>query len=464
MMALLQRHTQGAGQKAWLTEMAALVALAAPLVATQLAQMAVLTTDVIMLGRLGKEALAGSALGLTIFNFAFMFAIGPAVSVSPMIAHILGANPKDIAGVRAVVRMGLWVALLFSLPLVMMFWCAEAILITCGQEPALAHAAAQFIRPLSFGLPAVLGYQVLRNYATALRLPRAALIVMILTILFNALGAYALIFGHFGLPRLGLVGSGIASACSYTFSFLAMVAVVQLSPTLRSYRIWRRFHRPDWGRFREVLRLGIPTGLTSLFEGALFMGSTLMMGTFGAAAVAAHQVAINVASITFMVPLGIAQAATVRVGLAAGAENGPGVRRAGYSALTLSISFMSLCGLCFALFAPHIAALYIASDSPANADAIALTASFLQIAALFQIFDGIQVTSSLNLRGLKDARLPMWIAAISYWGVGFPVCFLLSRHMQLGGIGVWLGLATSLFVAAAAMALRFDILSRRRLT
>lgn len=458
----LNHPTQAQGRALWLVEMRALVALSAPLVATQLAQMAVLTTDVIMLGRLGKDALAGSALGLTLFNFAFMFAMGPAVAVSPMIAHILGANPKDIVGVRAVVRMGFWVVLLMALPLAVMFQFAEPILVACGQSPTLAAAAGQFIRPLALGLPCVLGYQVLRNYATALRVPRAPLIVMILTILFNAVGDYALIFGHFGLPRMGLAGSGLASTLSYTFSFVAMIGVVQISPTLKRYRIWRRFHRPDWAKFVEILRLGVPTGMTTLFEGGLFMASTLLMGTFGTAAVAAHQVAINVASITFMVPLGIAQAATVRVGLAAGGGNSLAVRRAGYCALLLSTSFMSLCGLCFALFAPTIAALYIAGDPADNADAILLTASFLKIAAAFQIFDGIQVTASLNLRGLKDARLPMWIAAICYWVLGFPVCIILSKCFHLGGIGVWIGLATSLCTAAIAMAVRFNLLSRRR--
>lgn len=453
---------EATGTSAWIAEIRELMKLAAPLAATQLAQMAIMTTDVVMLGRLGKEALAGAALGNTVFFFTWLMGLGPTAAISPLIAHILGASPNNRAGVRAVARMGLWSVLLLSLPLAAILLFTKEILLAFAQQPALAEAAGRFVRPLCLGLPFSLGYQVLRNYATALGRPNSSLWVMAVTIGFNVFGDYALIFGHFGMPRLELIGAGTASACSYAFCFLAMTVVVFLTPALRKYRIYRRFARPDWSKFAELFRLGMPIGLTMIFEASLFNSATLLMGTFGTASVAAHQIALNVASITFMVPLGIAMAATVRVGLAAGAQDRIGVRRAGTAALAVSVACMSIFALAIALFRHQIAGLYFAANVASNADAIALTAVFLQVAAAFQIFDGIQVTAALSLRGLKDAHMPMWIAAGCYWLIGFPLCIGLGVGLGMEGLGVWIGLAFALFVAAISMCWRFYYLSRQR--
>jgi MATE family multidrug resistance protein len=446
----------------WVVEARELLQLALPLVVTQIAQMAILTTDVMMLGRLSKTALAGAALGNTVFYFAWLLALGPTAAISPMIAHILGARPNDRAGVRAVTRMGFWTVVIVSVPMIIFLMFTKDLLLLLGQRPELAEAASRFVRPLSLGLPFSLGFQVLRNYATALGRPTSSLLVMAVTFTFNIIADYALIFGHFGMPRLELVGSGIASACSYTFSFLAMTAVVLAVSDLRKYRIYRRFFRPDWSRFAELFRLGMPIGMTMMFEIALFNASTLLMGTFGTASVAAHQVALNVPSITFMVPLGIAMAATVRVGLAAGAGDPHGIRRAGYTALAMSTAFMSVAAVILAVFPRQIAGLYFAADSSANADVLALATVFLQVAAAFQIMDGLQVTASLSLRGLKDAHAPMWIAAASYWLAGFPVCWWLGVHAGMKGLGVWIGLAFALMVAAILLCWRFQYLSRDR--
>jgi MATE family multidrug resistance protein len=412
-----------------------------------------------MLSRYSETALAGAGLGNTVFFLCWLIGTGPAAAVSPMVAHILGAHPNDRANVRGVVRMGLWSVLVLWLPLAGLLLSAEPLLLALHQKPELAHAAHLFVLPLCFGLPFSLGFQVLRNYATALNRPNTSLIVMGLTVFFNALGDYALIFGHFGAPRLGLVGSGIASACSYAFSFFAMLAVVYLTPELRKYRMFRRFHRIDWSKFAELFRLGIPIGLTMIFEAMLFNSTMLIMGTFGTEYVAAHQIALNVPSITFMVPLGIALAATVRVGLSAGAGDRPGVRRAGYTAMIVGVAFMTLCATVIGLFPRTIAELYFAPTA-ANAHVIALVVSFLHFAAAFQVFDGLQVVGALALRGLKDARAPMWIAGGCYWLVGFPVCYLLSETFGMKGQGIWIGLAFALFAAAVAMCSRFYYLSR----
>jgi len=349
---------------------------------------------------------------------------------------------------------------MMSIPLIVLMFFTRPILIALGQSVELADAAARFVVPLSFGLPFTLGFQVLRNYSTALSKPNASLVVMLFSIAFNAFGDYALIFGHFGFPRWGLTGSGTASACSLAFSFFAMLAVIRLTPKLRQYRIFRRFNRPDWGKLLELYRLGMPIGMTMIFEAMLFNSATLIMGTFGTATVAAHQISLNVPSITFMVPLGVAMAATVRVGLAAGAGDREAVRRAGWSAIAIATSFMVICAFVIWNFPEQIAQFYFGADLKANADAIALTVVFLHVAAAFQVVDGMQVSAALALRGLKDARAPMWIAGGSYWLAGAPMGLWLAFGEHLKGLGIWMGLAFGLAVAAGAMATRFWYLSR----
>ena len=449
------------GLAGWIAEARALARLALPLMITQLAQMAIMTTDIVMLGRLSSTALASATLGNTVFFLTWLIGFGPASAISPMVAHVVGANPNDRARVRHIARMGLWSVLIVSLPLITVLLFTQPILLALHQKPELARGAAAFTAALCLGLPASLGFQVLRNFATALNRPTAPLIVMAMAIAFNALADYTLIFGHFGFPKLGLVGSGMASAMSFSFTFLAMLGVISWTPALRKYRILRRFWRPVWYELAEVFRLGMPIGLTTIFEAMMFNAATLIMGTFGTASLAAHQIAMNVPSITFMVPLGIAMAATVRVGMAAGRGDGHAVRRAGYSSILMGVGFMAMTSTILWLIPDRIAALYL-PHTAANAAVIRIAITFLHVAAVFQIVDGLQVVASLSLRGLKDARAPMWIAGASYWLAGAPMCAWLAFGENMKGLGIWYGLAFGLFVAAAAMMTRFWLLSRRR--
>ena len=238
-----------------------------------------------------------------------------------------------------------------------------------------------------------------------------------------------------------------------------MIAIVWLTPKLRAYRIFRRFHRPHWEKLLENYRLGMPMAVTLMFEAGLFFSANLIMGSFGTAYVAAHAIAMNVPSITFMVPLGIAMAATVRVGLAAGAGDGNAVRRAGYTAMLTAILFMALCGVIMASYPREIASLYLPATAE-NLAVLALAVAFLRVAAAFQIFDGLQVTAALALRGLKDASAPMWIAGASYWLAGFPMCIALGFGLGMRGFGIWIGLAFGLLVAAVALTTRFYYLAR----
>ena len=448
----------------WLAEARAIGHLAGPLIVTQLAQMAVMTTDVILLGRYSRTALAAAAIGNTVFYFAWLMGSGPAFAVAPMIAQLLGLNPGDKSGVRAAARMGLWAVLAISAPMMVVLWQAKWILLAAHQDPILADNAGKFVRMVSFDLPFALGFQVVRGFTTAVGRPRAGMWVMAATIGFNALMGWALIFGHFGFPRLGIVGSGLATALSGMFSFAALMVVVHADPELRAYRLFRRFARPAVDKLREVFRLGLPMGLAMIFEAMLFNVMTLVMGSFGVVSLAAHQIALNVASITFMVPLGLGMAATVRVGLAAGAGDGHGARRAGLTAMVLGVGFITLCGAAMALWGSPIAQLYVGGRAGQDLAIIAMAALFLKVAAAFQVFDALQVVAGQSLRGLKDAHAPMFIAGGSYWLAGAPACLLLAFTFGLKGFGIWIGLALGLAVAAVALFVRFALLTRDRRT
>lgn len=444
----------------WLAESRALLILALPLIGTQLAQMAIMTTDVVLLGRLSTHALAAGAIGNTVYFFCWIVASGPAFAVAPMLAQWIGARPKDRQGVRVITRMGLWAGLATIAPLLPILLSGEAILLAFGQEERLAADAGRFLVMLCFGLPFAMGFGVLRNFATALERPRAALWVMLMAIAFNAVAGWVLIFGHLGFPALGIAGAGLATSASAAFSFFAMVGVIAATPVLRAYRIWTRFHRPNWARFAEVFRLGLPIGITILFEAMLFNTMTLLVGTFGPEQLAAHQIALNFASVTFMVPLGIAMAATVRVGLFAGAGDQAGARRAGLTAMVMGTGLISVFAVVMLVGGEAIAGLYISGRGASDLEVIRLTALFLMVAAAFQVFDGLQVTAGLSLRGLKDARWPMMLAGASYWLAGAPMCVGLGVGLGLEGLGVWIGLAFGLAVAAFAMASRFHLLTR----
>jgi len=444
----------------WMAEARALMVLAAPLVLTQLAQMAIGTTDLILLGRYSQKALAAVAIGNTVYWFAWLVGGGPASAVSPMIAHILGERAGNRGGVRASLRMGLWAVAIVSIVVTPIMWSARPILLWLHQQPDLAQGAGQFVSLVSIGLPFSLSTMVLSGFATALGHPRAGLWVSLATIVFNALAGWTLIFGHFGAPRLGIVGSGMATSASQVFGFVSMLAIIHINPDLRAYRMFRRFARPARVKLAEVFRLGLPIGVTTLFEAMLFNAMTLLMGTYGAAALAAHQIAMNCASITFMVPMGIGMASTVRVGLAAGGGDIRGARRAGLVALGVGGTFMAVSGVFMGLFGAPLAGLYLGNGARDDAAVTALCARFLLYAAAFQLFDGVQVVGARVLRGLKDARVPMILAGASYWLVGAPVCVFLAVGLNMKGDGIWAGFVVCLAVAAVAMCARFLSLTR----
>lgn len=445
---------------AWRREFIALAAIGAPMGLTQLVQFSINTIDVLMIGRLGPEPLAASALGLVIIYALFLLGFGPAMAVSPLVSQALGADPDNRDDVRRSVRMTLWL-IIFAIPaLSIIFLFTEQIALALGQPAEIAKLAEPYVLAYAPGLPFALGVMVLRNFLAAIERANAPLVFIIVTTALNALLNYLLIYGNWGLPRLELVGAGVASAISHAVGFFALVIYINSEAVAKRFRLFAEFLTPDWARFREVVRLSWPIGLTMIFEGALFNAAVLLMGRIGVNEMAAYQVALNVAALAFMMPLGLSMAGAVRVGLKAGAGDPAGVRRAAVVAVLACCAAIMIVAVPMMLAPFTIAGLYLDAGDPANAAVIALVASFLPIAAAFALFDATQVAANQALRGLKDVRLPMIITGISYWVVGFPISAGLGLFTPLGAVGVWWGLLAGLAAASVLLSARLWMITR----
>ncbi|SFJ64741.1 multidrug resistance protein, MATE family [Bosea sp. OK403] len=428
-----------------------MLALSWPLVLTNVAQTAMTATDVMMMGHLGPDALAAGALGSNLYMAVLIFGIGVMAAVSPMISIELGRNRHAVREVRRTVRQGFWAAVALVGPMWLFLWQAEAILRAMGQDATLAKAAASYVRTLQWGLLPFFLFLVLRGFVASLQRPFAAFVVVLLAVGFNALANWCLMFGRLGFPALGLPGSGLATTLSSVLMVLGLSLVVSFDRRFRRYRLFGRFWVADWPRFWAFWRMGLPIGTTLAFEVVIFNGAAFLMGLIGPASLAAHAIAIQIASLTFMVPMGIGQAATVRVGRAFGAGDKDGVARAGATALVLGIGFMALTALVM-LFAPQwLVVPFLDVEKPGAAEVAVLAASFLLYAAIFQIADGAQVVGSCLLRGLGDTRVPMLFAGLGYWAIGLPLSIALGFFTPLAGIGIWIGLAIALAIVAALM-------------
>ena len=454
-------HSAGRGQVSWRGETRALVRLSVPLVLTNLGQIAMQTTDVLMIGRLGAVPLAASTLAVSVFFMLFIFGMGIAMATAPMIAQDLGRRPSAVREPRRTVRQGFWATLAVGLPSLLVLWQIAPILEAIGQDPDLIAGAEAYTHAAMWGLVPGLWFIVLRNFTAALERPRPALVITLIGIAVNAVADYVLIFGAFGVPAYGLVGAGAATAVSAGFLFVGLLAVVLLDRRMRRYYILGRFWRPDWRRFRDVFNLGLPIAITLTFEVSLFALAAQIMGLIGVAQLAAHQIAIQIASVTFMVPMGLGQAATVRVGLAVGRGDTPGILRAGLLALGLGVGFMALMALVMVTLPRALTGLFLDVALPANAAVVEFAVTFLIIAALFQIVDGGQAIGAGALRGLKDTRWPMVFAGVGYWLIGLGGGIGLAFGLDMGGIGIWYGLAAGLAFTAALMIGRFLLLHRR---
>ena len=448
----------------WRDEIRATVALAWPLILTNVSQSLIQATDVLMLGRVGARTLAAAQLGVNLFVAFLIFGMGLVMAASPMMAKQLGIRRHSVRDVRRTVRQSLWTATAITLPVWLILWHTEGILVAMGEDPGLAADAGRFAHTLQWAMLPALYYLVLRSFVAALERPGWSLIVGLGGVACNAMVNYGLIFGHFGLPALGLTGAGIGTTVTNIFMFLTLAGIVSVHPRFRRYHLFGRFWRPDWERFREVWRIGLPIAVTLALEITVFNAAVFLMGLIGAESVAAHAIALQLASLTFMVPLGLSQAATVRVGLAFGRRDKEGVARAGWTAFALGVSFMTLMAATMLSFPHQLVSLFLNPLDPANQRVIPLAISFLFVAALFQIFDGAQAVGAGMLRGLQDTKVPMAYAAIGYWVIGLAVALWLAFGRHWEGVGIWTGLATGLAIVAVLMIARWIRRERLGLT
>jgi multidrug resistance protein, MATE family len=430
--------------------------LAAPLAIAQLSQMAMGVTDTILLGSLGPDALAAGGLGANLFFVVVTLLQGVLTSVSVSVAHARGANAEE--RVPGIYWTGFLLSLLLAVPAFALLSYAEAILLAFHEPALLAKNVGEYCAVLRWGTPgSLIGVGLMRAFLPAIGAARRLLWVSIAGIFVNAFLNYGLIHGAYGLPREGFLGSAAATCITVWLTALALVAFLHLRPRYRHFVLRSR---PRWPLMSELFGIGWPVAITYGVESTLFLATGMMIGLLGEAPLAAHQIALNVASVAFMVPLAIGQAANVRVGYWVGAGVPLAARHAGFVAIALGVGFMTCSGLLL-IAAPHaIVGLYLHLDDPANAHTVSLAASLLGVAAVFQIVDGMQTVGSGCLRGLRDTRVPMLVAAFGYWGIGFPTGYVLAFHFELGAKGLWWGLAAGLASVAVLMTWRFHRISR----
>ena len=440
-----------------LQEAKKLWALATPLILAQLAQTSLGLIDTLMAGRLGREALAGVALGSVIFNFVLIVSAGFLFAVGPLVSQAHGAGRIEEAARAA--RQGLWLALALALPCFFLFRSLGPLLQWIGQAPETVALAAAYLKAISWGLAPVLLYTALRGFLEGLADARPLVGITLLGVLLKLLATYSLMFGRWGMPELGLVGAGYGT--SLGFGLMLLLIAVRIERKHRRYQVLSGLRTPDPTILLELLRVGWPIGLGLGFEAGLFTVTALLMGLFGATALAAYQIAMQTVSFTFMVPSGIAIATSVRVGQAAGRGSPDGVARAGVTGITLSAAFMALVALVYWLAPDFVVGLYLDGSSPERAEVAALARNFLALAALFQVFDGVQVSTAAALRGLKDTRIPMLLALVSYWLLGVPIGAALAFLLAVGSYGLWLGLVIGLASAALLLLWRFRRVVRR---
>ncbi|MGY8662392.1 MATE family efflux transporter [Bradyrhizobium sp. UFLA05-109] len=440
-------------------ELAEVAKLAWPMVLTQLGQVAMMTTDLALIGRIGPEALAAAALGATIFLVGFTLGVGLLAPIAPLAAQAFGA--KNLGAVRRTLRMGLWGALLLSLPIMAFALHGEQILLAFGEASDVARLAQQYLFGLAFGVVPALWFQGFRNFMAAVHRPQPVLWITLGAIPFNALMAYLLIYGKLGLPPLGLFGAGLASTSVNFVMFLAVLWFATMRLPFRDYHVLAHFWQFDWLFMRRLIVTGIPISLIVLLEYGLFSAAGLLAGLVSVSALTAHQIAFQVDLMLYVVPLGISTAAAVRVGHAVGRGDGPGVKRSGLIAILFGIVAAALLTTAVVAMRFEITGLFLDQTRDGAGATTELAANLLLIGASFFISDAAQHIAAGGLRGLKDTRIPLLFACIANWAIGFTLSYVLGLKIGLGAIGIWIGLSVGTTVYAGFLVLRFLLLASR---
>ncbi len=440
------------------TEFIETLKLALPIALTQLGQIAMMTTDLALIGRLGDHAVAAASLAHTVFFVAFVIGMGLVSAVAPLAAQALGARQPRI--VRRSLRVGLWAALMLCIPMSLLPLFGEQILLALGQAPDNARLAQRYLLGLTPGMAPALCFMAIRNFMGAVNRPEPGLWITLAAIPANAVLGYALIHGHWGMPKLELLGAGVATT---TVNFAMCAAALWFAYSQRPFKkfhVLGRFWRIDWSLMRQLVVIGGPIALSFLLEYGLFSAAGLLMGVISTTALAAHQIALQIAAILFMVPFGIGMAATVRVGQAFGRGDTTAIRRAGVAATVLGIVFMTVMTITVILVRFEVAGFFFGETKQGMA-AVELATTLMMVGATFFIADGVQTVAAGALRGLSDTRIPLLLAAISYWVIGFPAAWALAFWGGFGAVGVWIGLSIGTGIYAMLLVWRFRALTQR---
>ncbi len=427
--------------------------LSMPIVVGQLGQMLMGVVDNIMVGKLGATALAAASIANSMFMLVMVVGFGLTMAVTPLTAIACGAGKDKECGV--VLRQGILVNLFSGMVLCgLTFFLSEAIPYL-NQPPEIVAPASLYMKILGVSILPLMLFQSYRQFAEGVSFLKPAMIITLLANIVNIMANWIFIYGHLGVPALGLTGAGIATITSRLFMAVALMILVTRSSKMRRFEPVLNFAKIDFPMVRKLLSIGIPAGLQYFFEVSAFSASAVMIGWMGTKALAAHQIAMNLASISFMVAMGISSAATIRVSNAVGRKDVHGTRMAGFSAAALCALFMASAGLVFIFFRFLLPTFYVEDKT-----VIDMTASLLIIVAFFQISDGTQAVGIGILRGMTDMKIPTLITLVAYWVMGLPSGYILAFGFDMGIFGVWYGLFISLTASGLFMMMRFHAKSK----
>ncbi len=445
-------------------ELKASLKLGSPIILTNLAQIAILTTNLILIGQLGKTELAAGSLTASLYQACMIFSLGLVSATIPMLATSLGKDRHNKSAIQQILRHGFLTAFIICLPFWLLMWHAESLWLALGQNPDTAQIAIQYMHSIQWSLLPYLGYIVLRSFFAALEKPLWTLIVAIGGIVINGVLGSLLIFGQAGLPQLGLVGAGIATTITNVMMFAGMLLLVYKHPIFKQYQIFTAFFQWNLQQLYQMWKLGIPIAITFTLETLVFYAAVIMMGIIGDTSLAAHAIAMQISSVSYMIPLGFGQVATIRVGLAMGRAAPHDAVQAGWVSYGLGVGFMALAACVLWLYPEMLIQFFIDLNAPENRAVIITATQFLFLAALFQITDGAQAVAAGMLRGLYDTRTPMLLALLGYWVLGVPIGAFLAFVLGMEGQGIWIGFVAGLSIVAVLLTLRWWRHGQRLLT
>ncbi|HEV8334047.1 MAG TPA: MATE family efflux transporter [Steroidobacteraceae bacterium] len=435
----------------------AICVLGLPLLGNNLSIMGMQFADTVMAGQLGARDLAALAVGVGYYHLFLLFGLGVLMAVSPSVAHAFGAN--DAQKVTRYCRQAWWLALALAVVLVTGLWQVARVLPAIGIAPEIIPTAVGYVHAMSFGMPGLLAFLALRYTSEGLGRTKPIMYFGFLGLSANVLGNWVFMYGKWGMPQLGAIGCGVATAISEWLMFASMLTYMRTQRAYREFDFFARVDPPDWRVLRDLTRIGAPIAGSILAEGGLFVTAALMIGGMGATLTAGHQIALNYASFMFMVPLAISSATTIHVGHTLGRGERERGRFAGLLGIGMCASVMALSAIGILLFDDAIASLYTRDRAVRE-----VAATLLLMAAIFQLSDGVQVGAQGALRGFKDTAIPMAMCIFSYWVVGFPLAYTLGVHDGGGPRYVWIGFIAGLTVSAVLLVSRYLYVSRRSLS